>query len=61
MTNPTLLNQYANHFKKLNRSSHKVLGKAPHKPILLLSVLQLIRKGEITSNQIAITPELLKD
>jgi putative restriction endonuclease len=59
MTNPSILNPYANHFKKLNRSSHKVLGKAPHKPILLLAVLQLIRKGEISSNRIEITPELV--
>jgi putative restriction endonuclease len=35
------------------------MGKAPHKPILLLSVLQLIRKGEIVSNRIEITPALV--
>ncbi|MBA4155399.1 HNH endonuclease [Flavobacterium sp.] len=59
MTNQLALNKYCNDFKKLNRSTHPVLGKAPHKPILLLSVLQLIRKGEITSNRIEITPELV--
>jgi len=45
--------------KKLNRSTHPKLGKAPHKPILLLSILQLIRKGEITTNRIFITTELV--
>lgn len=59
MTTPTTLNKYSHYFKKLNRSSHRELGKAPHKPILLLSVLQLIRKGEILSNRIDITPELV--
>lgn len=59
MTNPSALNKYSNDFKKLNRSTHKVLGKAPHKPILLLSVLQMIRKGEIVTNRIEITPELV--
>ncbi|MBU3661159.1 MAG: HNH endonuclease [Flavobacteriales bacterium] len=34
-------------------------GGAPHKPILLLSILSLIRKGEIPFNRIEITPSLV--
>jgi putative restriction endonuclease len=59
MTNQAKLNKYRSYFENLKRSSHKELGKAPHKPILLLAVLQLIRKGEIVSNRIEITPELV--
>jgi len=33
-------------------------GQAPHKPILLLSVLDLFAQGRITANLIEITPEL---
>jgi putative restriction endonuclease len=33
-------------------------GQAPHKPILLLSVLNLFAQGRITANLIKITPEL---
>ena len=53
------LTSYINLFKKLNRSFNKGLGRAPHKPILLISVIQLINKGLINSNRIYITPELL--
>ncbi len=54
-----LIDKYVNLFETLNRGFNKGLGKAPHKPILLLSVIQLIHKGIITSNRIFITPELL--
>lgn len=50
---------YCTQFKKLKRAYNKDLGKAPHKPVLLLAVLQLIRSGHITSNRIYITPELV--
>jgi putative restriction endonuclease len=50
---------YIKYFNKLNRASNKTIGKAPHKPVLLLSVLQLVRDGAITSNRIFITPELV--
>ena len=33
-------------------------GQAPHKPILLLSVLDLFAQGRVTANLIEITPEL---
>ncbi len=51
--------KYSNYFKKLNRGFNKNLGRAPHKPILLLSIVQLIAKGKITSNRIFITSEIL--
>lgn len=54
-----LLEKYIKQFKSLNRASHKIMGKAPHKPILLLSVLQLIKKGDIQTNRIYITGELV--
>lgn len=51
------LQKYLKQILKLNRSS--LNGGAPHKPILLLSIFELIRKGEIRSNRIEITPELV--
>lgn len=51
--------KYITYFLKLNRGFNKGLGYAPHKPILLLSVISLIQKGLITSNRIFITPELV--
>lgn len=58
MTNDQVKNTYIKYLTKLNRATNNGI-KAPHKPILLLSILQLIRKGEITSNRIFITPELV--
>ncbi len=54
-----LLHKYVNSLTKLNRGFNKDLGKAPHKPILLLSIIQLINNKEINSNRIFITSELL--
>ena len=54
-----ILQSYIKQFKSLKRGYSKGLGKAPHKPILLISIIQLIRKKEITSNRIYITPELI--
>ena len=56
------LDQYLQKFKKLHvdHSRKNILGSvAPHKPILLLSVIQLIEDGLIDSPQIHLTPELL--
>ncbi len=36
----------------------RTTGQAPHKPILVPSVLDLFAQGRITSNLIEITPEL---
>ena len=54
-----LVQKYKRQLQSLNRASHKSLGKAPHKPILLLSIIQLIHKGEILSNRIYITGDLV--
>jgi putative restriction endonuclease len=44
-------------FSKLSRN--RVQGGAPHKPVLLLAIMELVRKGEILNNRIAITSELI--
>lgn len=59
MTANELVQKYTKQLQSLNRASNKTLGKAPHKPILLLSVIQLIQKGDIQSNRIYITGELV--
>tara|TARA_R100000935_G_C2818956_1_gene158746 strand:+ start:176 stop:1156 length:981 start_codon:yes stop_codon:yes gene_type:complete len=51
--------KYSNQFKKLRRASVTGMGMAPHKPILLLSIIQLIAKGVISSNRIFITADLI--
>lgn len=51
--------KYTKQLQSLNRASNKMLSKAPHKLILLLSITQLIHIGEIQSNRIFITGELL--
>ena len=56
------LDHYIRGFKKLrvdSASAKKHGGTAPHKPILLLSVIDAIEAGEITSRYIFITPELV--
>ncbi len=48
---------YTRAFQKLHVSRSK--GIAPHKPVLLLAVIDSIEKGDITENKIFITPELV--
>lgn len=48
---------YINCLRNLRRDRKK--GGAPHKPILLLSIFQLIDSGYIKSNRIYVTPELV--
>ena len=43
-----ILDHYSHCFKKLKRGASKHLGKAPHKPVMLLAVIRGIRKKEIT-------------
>ena len=51
------LSKYIKAFKKLNLDrSH---GIAPHKPILLISVLQAYQNKLITDNRIYLTPEIV--
>lgn len=49
--------QYA--FLHLRRGEKAGKGKSPHKPILLLSILDCFDHNLITSNRIHITPELI--
>ncbi len=53
------LSKYLNLFGNLHRNSHKDKGAAPHKPILLLSLLDEIERGHITTNFVPITVELV--
>ncbi|MBI3141973.1 MAG: HNH endonuclease [Bacteroidetes bacterium] len=55
--NQQSLAKYLARFKNLSVDHSK--GSAPHKPVLLLSVLQAIAKGLIAKNIIYITPELV--
>ncbi|MGC4042263.1 MAG: HNH endonuclease [Armatimonas sp.] len=43
----------------MNRNRHPRLGDAPHKPILLLAILDGIEGGSIRDNKVALTPELV--
>ncbi len=43
------IEKYIHQLSKLNRAYNKELGFAPHKPILLLSIFELIKNGEIVS------------
>jgi putative restriction endonuclease len=52
-----LLQKYLQAFRKLRVD--RTHGAAPHKPILLLSVLQAYQNGNINSGRIYITPELV--
>ncbi|MEZ4887541.1 MAG: HNH endonuclease [Chitinophagales bacterium] len=49
---------YITKFQKLRRDPKK--GGAPHKPILLLSIIEQVEQGFITENKIFITPELIE-
>lgn len=44
---------------KLKQGYSKNLGKAPHKPILLLAVLDMFASGELQENKIYISAELV--
>jgi putative restriction endonuclease len=52
------LNYYANKFTKL-RVDRAHGAVAPHKPILLLSVIELIEQGLLRQNQIPLSAELI--
>jgi putative restriction endonuclease len=45
-------------FSNLNMGGGKIQEKAPHKPILLLTVIQAYENRLLTTNQIPISPEL---
>jgi putative restriction endonuclease len=51
---------YCNCFAKLNVSKTKERGTANHKPILILSVLELITQQSIVTNRIFVSDELIE-
>jgi putative restriction endonuclease len=51
---------YCNCFAKLNVSKTKERGTANHKPILILSVLELITQQSIVTNRIFVSNELIE-
>lgn len=53
-----VLSKYLNQFGNLHRNVSKDKGAAPHKPILLLSLLDEIERGHISTNFVPITVEL---
>jgi putative restriction endonuclease len=57
---PQDLAYYCKCFANLNVNSNKIRGKSPHKPILLLSVLELIAQGSIVNNRILVSDELIE-
>jgi putative restriction endonuclease len=57
---PRNLAYYCNCFAKLNVSKTKERGTANHKPILILSVLELITQQSIVENRIFISNELIE-
>ena len=52
----TILQQYIQKMERLRVD--RAHGMAPHKPILLLTVIELIERGRIPENKIFLTPEL---
>ena len=52
------LNYYVRRFAKLNVNKKNGIS-APHKPILLLAVIELIEQKKIQNNQIYLSPELI--
>lgn len=45
-------------FSNLNTGGGKIKESAPHKPLILLSVIQAFESGLLTDSTIPITPEL---
>src|SRR5690606_10704754 len=52
------LRKYLHKLTRLNRAP-TVYGKAPHKPVLLISIIDLFEKGMITANRIFVNTELV--
>ena len=51
------LSYYYQRFSKLRVA--RARGIAPHKPILLLSVIDLVEQGALRQNRIFLSPELI--
>ena len=57
--NPDVLAKYLKAFSELSRKVSKEHGQAPHKPLLLLAVLDEVQRGAYPDGLITITPELV--
>jgi predicted restriction endonuclease len=53
-----VLDYYVKCFEQLNRNFQPGKGYAPHKPILLLSIIKLIEEEKITTRDVECTNEL---
>ena len=53
-----LLTAYTRKFTKLKQGGTPY-GKAPHKPVFLITILELIDRQFITDNRVTVTPELV--
>ncbi len=53
------LSKYLYELSHLHRNATKTKGAAPHKPLLLLAILQELDSGRISENLITLTPELV--
>jgi predicted restriction endonuclease len=56
---PETLRKYIGIFRDLHRNQNPKWGMAPHKPVLLLAVIDEIERGDIRDNFIELTPELV--
>jgi len=52
------LQSFIHAFSNLNTGGGKIKESAPHKPLILLSVIQAFESGLLTDSRIPITPEL---
>ena len=50
---------YAKKFAKLRVNRHRDRGPAPHKPVLLMSVIKMVKQGKIRANRVPLSPELI--
>ena len=57
--NSELLPHYVRAFSTLHRNQNPQWGGAPHKPILLLAILDLVERNGVRENWIRLTPELV--
>ena len=55
----SILQDYIQRMRRLNRSPRGNIGQAPHKPFLLLAVIALIQKGGINENKIQLSDDLI--
>lgn len=58
MSAPSTLNKYLTKLTRLKRAN-TAYGLAPHKPVLLLSMLELIEKGIVNNNRIYVNTDLV--